>query len=225
MTEGTPRTIVVKSSGSAEPALDHVADAFTRETGHLVEVCYSADLDRYDVLLASRDAVERKFRPAGTVTGQGVVVGRTQLGIAVRSGVPCSDMSTLKGFCDALLNSDRIVLTRNHTSGLYMEEVLRKLDLIERLSSKIEYAENGPRLMDRLVAGQGAEFGVLSMNAIRTYFGRGIDLAGALPDEIQLSRDFVIIAANGSGPQDVSETFVTFCGGPGKALFETWGFG
>jgi molybdate transport system substrate-binding protein len=216
--------ILVKSSGSAEPALDHVAQAFRAATGQLVRVVYSAAIEDYDVLVASRDAVERKFRPSGKVLGDQVSLGRMSLGIAIRPGLPVPEIADVAALVRALEEADRIIITEQHTSGLYIETMLRDLGLLEALSAKIERRENGPRLMDRVLAGTGRELAFLSLNAIRTYVDRGLVLVGPLPEAVQLVREFVAIPAAGSAEPETARAFVAFCGGAGRPLLAAHGF-
>lgn len=220
----TVAVIRVKSSGSAEPALDHVADAFYSVTGCSVYVAYSATIEDYDVLVASRDAMERKFRPAGKLTGDEVSLGTMSLGVAVRPGAPIPDLSGIEALRRSLHEADRIIITNNHTSGLYVESMLRDMGMWDELSARIERRENGPRLMDRVLAGEGVEFAFLSINAIRTYADRGLVLAGPLPDEVQLVREFVAAPAAGSRNAALAQAFVRFCAGDGKPILAAHGF-
>ena len=118
----------VMASGSAEPALDFVAAAFEKNTGHAVKITYNEAIPVFDVLVATSDAMQRKYRPAGIVDDGGISIGRTGLGVTARSGAPAPDMGSVDGFRRAFLEADSILLT-THTSGIYIEDVLKKMGI------------------------------------------------------------------------------------------------
>jgi molybdate transport system substrate-binding protein len=216
--------ITVKSSGSAEPALNFVAAAFQKATGHEVRIFYSADIDDFDVVVGSRDAIERKFLAAGRVEEGAVCLGSMALGVVVRSSAAVPDISSLEALKQLMLESDVILITKNHTSGMYIESAIKKIGIYDQVKTKIEHSPNGPLLMDRLLAGTRKEIGFLSINAIRTYIDKGLTLVGPLPAEMQYVRDFLVATSTTSKNKDVAREFVRFCGGPGKPFLIANGF-
>lgn len=216
--------IVVKSSGSAEPALDFVAAAFEAKTGHRVRIYYSEDPPSYDVLVASQDAIERKFRPAGKVANGGAVLGCVGFGVAIRAGAPKPDISDPDALKRSILNAEHILVTDNHTSGLYAEDMMRKMGVYGSVANRILRCRNGPVLMDRLLAGSGSEFAFLAINALRTYAGKGLVLVGPLPADLQNMRAFMAAVATSSVNRTAAEALVDFCGRDGKPILAAHGF-
>lgn len=217
--------IKVMSSGSAEPGLNFVAEAFEKATGQRVEITYNKDIEGFDVLVASSDALQRRhFRREGLVEEEGFVIGRIGLGVAVRPGAALPDLSSAQSLKQAVLDADGLILTENHSSGLYIESMLRKLEIFDKVASRIAWTFNGPAAMDRVLAGQGREMTILSLNEIRTYLDKGLVLAGPLPQALQHARDFVAVAATGSPRREAAREFARFCGGPGRRLMAQHGF-
>lgn len=219
-----PVEILVSSGGSGEPALDYVADAFHRATGHVARVAYNQDIDTCDVVVAARAALERTFRPNGKVEPGGVCLGRVGLGVAIRPGAVRPAIGSVLALSNAVLATDRLLITENHTSGLYVEAMLRNLGLHERMAPRIERACNAPRLMDRLLAGAGDEFAILSMNEIRTYADKGLILVGPLPDAVQYWVEFFAVPMTTSRHKAVAWQFAEFCGTHGRRLLTDHGF-
>lgn len=221
------KEITVRASGSTEPGLNFVGAAFQDATGCAVNITFDDKVgdpsDPFDVVVASNDALNRDFRPAGKVEEGGVSIGSMSLGVPYKAGSPVPDISSMATLTRAIAECDKLILT-THTSGMYFENVLKKAGLFDSIAHKIERFPNGPTLMDRLLRGNGKEFGVLSINQARRYEDKGIALAGALPKEAQQIRDFVAVPMASGQNKDAAWAFVNFCGGPGKAMLAKNGF-
>ena len=227
---GTEITVI--SSGSAEPGLNFVAEAFQKKTGHAVKITYNLDekgsqrLDDgeiFDVVVGSSDSLNRNFRPSGLIEEGGGIIGRTGIGIMVRSGAPVPDISSVEALKRAALEAQSILLT-NHSSGYYIDTVLKKMGIYEQVEAKITRFSNGPEIMDRVLKGNGKELGFLTINQIQAYKDKGLVLVGPLPEEVQLYREFIAVPTTQSPHKEVAREFVRFCGGPGKPLFVANGF-
>ncbi len=212
------------SSGSAEPALDVVAGAFHAATGYSVGVTYNRDIPAPDVIVASRDAIERKLRPAGRIADEGVVVGQMGIGVGIRSGVKVPEIGSVAALSQAVLGAETVLVTLNHSTGLYVEDMLQRLHLHDRIAGRILRLENGPAVMDCLAAGQGRDLAFLSMNEFRTYAGKGVTLVGPLPAPVQYLRDFIVAPASSARDPLIAEAFVRFCAEAGAAIFAAHGF-
>ncbi|WP_417725694.1 substrate-binding domain-containing protein [Salipiger sp.] len=220
--------IKVMSSGSADPALGQVARAFEAATGHKVNVTYDDKIigeggEAFDVIISSTNALARRFRPAGAVETGEVPIGRMGLGVAVRDGAPLPDVSGLEAFKGSLRALDGLVLT-THSSGFYMRDLLEEWGMGVEMSEKIEFFPDGPTSMQRLLKGTGRECTVLSLNQIQRYRGRGIALAGPLPEGAQLFRDFVAVPLIASRHKSVARAFSEFCGAEGLPILAEAGF-
>jgi molybdate transport system substrate-binding protein len=220
--------IMVVSSGSGEPALDHIAADFEKATGYRVRITYDDKVTHahgvaFDVVVASADAIEREFRPSGSVEEGGTILGSMGIGVTIRRGAPVPDIASLEALKQSLLETAALLVT-THTSGLYMESMIRKMGIHERIAGKIERFRNAPLLMDRLLEGTGSEFAFLSINQVRRYEEKGLVLAGPLPDEVQYFREFVAVPISASRNKEAAWAFVRYCGGPGRAVLAANGF-
>jgi molybdate transport system substrate-binding protein len=218
------KPILVMSSGSGEPGIDYVARAFEAASGCKVSVIYNSEVERPDVIVASEDAIARKFQPTGRLAGEGVAVGRVALGCGIRNSAPVPDISSVSALSAALLDADNVLLTHNHSSGLYMEALFERLGLTDRLTERIARYENGPRTIEALLAGKGRDLAFLSVNEFFVFSDQGVAVAGLLPEPIQRLREFVVApAAMASNPAGAG-AFVRFCAAEGRAILRNFGF-
>lgn len=224
--------ITVLSSGTAHPGLDFVAAEFKKATGHIVKITYNMDEkgsqrleegEVWDMVVGSSDSLNRNFRPAGLVEEGGAILGRMGIGIMVRPGGHKPDISTPEGLKRACLDADALLLS-NHSTGYYIDTVLKKMGIQDQVQGKIRRFPNGPDLQDAILAGKGKEFGFLSINQIRAYADKGVELVGPLPSEVAYVRDFIIVPTSKSPNKPVAWEFARYCEGPGQPLLLANGF-
>ena len=216
--------ILVMSSGSAEPGLDVVAAVFTKATGTPVKIVYNNSVEDFDVVVASTGLLERKLRPSGAVAGPGELIGSMGLGVGIAAGRRRPDLATVDTLAASIRAADSIVITENHSSGLYVEELLERIGMRADVEARVVRRPNGPGVMDRLLEGHGDDLGFLSVNEFHTYAERGIEFIGTLPEAVQLRRDFFAVAASDTPRRGPAGAFVHFCGGPGRSIMQTHGF-
>jgi molybdate transport system substrate-binding protein len=169
------------------------------------------------VVVQTGNTLDRYFRPFGKVEPGGVGIGRAGLGVLIRQGAPRPDISTVQALRQSVLDAESLLYTLE-TSGQNIERMLKKLGVHEQADAKASRYPHGPELMDALLKGKGAEFGFLSINAIRTYQDKGVQLVGPLPEEVQFYYDFVAVPSSNSRRKDIAWQFAHFCAGPGKPL-------
>jgi molybdate transport system substrate-binding protein len=144
-----------------------------------------------------------------------VELGRVGIGIAVRDGVPKPDISTIEAFKRAVLDSDSIVYNRA-SSGLFVEGLLQRLDLANQIQAKTTRYP-GSEMFEHVIKGQGNELAFSPITEILLYRGKGLQLVGPLPAEIQ---NFTTYAAAPAASSEVALAFVHFLGTPAaKAIF------
>jgi molybdate transport system substrate-binding protein len=105
-------------------------------------------------------------------------LARSGIGVAVRAGAPKPDITTVDAFKHALRSARSVARSKVGASGLYLEELLPRLELkIENLV----IVERGP--VGEVVAAGGAELGVQQLCELAPV--PGIDIVGPFPDAIQ----------------------------------------
>jgi len=144
-----------------------------------------------------------------------VEVGRVGIGVAVRDGAPKPDISTIDAFKRAVLDADSLVYNRAST-GLFVEGLLQRLGLAEQTKAKTtRYA--GSEMLERVVNGTGKELAFSPVTEILLYRGKGLQLVGPLPAEIQ---NFTAYAAQPVLQSKAALAFVRFLATPAaKTIF------
>ena len=214
----------VLSGGAIEPGLVAAADAFRKVTGNEVKIKFApapeirqrvGSGETPDMVIAPPavlDELVKSGKLDGTVR---VLVGRVGIGVAVRDGAPKPDISTTDAFKRAVLDADSLVYNRA-SSGLIVEGLLQRLGLAEQTQAKTtRYA--GSEMMEHVIKGKGKELGFSPVTEILLYRGKGLQLVGRLPADIQ---NFTSYAAEPASKSEASLAFVRFLGTPAaKAIF------
>lgn len=222
----TKSTITVLSGGAVEPGLNAAAAAFQKETGHSVKITYNTTPqmrkrvgagDTFDVVIAPPAAV-KEFAAAGKVDEGGVNVGRVGLGVVVRPGAPVPDISNADAIKRTVLEAESIVFNRA-SSGLYFEELLKKMGVYGQIESKAARYATGAEVMEHVLKGKGKEVGFGPITEILQYKNKGLRLVGPLPAEIQNYTSYTAVPMKAGSNKDAAQAFVRFLGGNGKPLF------
>jgi len=180
------------SGAAVEPGLLAAVDVFRKRTGNIVKVTFATtpEMRRLvgagatpDVVIAPPAALD-EFAKSGKVdVSIRVPLGRVGIGVAVRDGAPKPDVSTTDALKRAVLDADAVIYNRA-SSGLYIEGLLQRLGLAEKIQAKTK-RYIGTDMIEPLIKGKGREIGLLPVVQILNYRGRGLQLSGPLPADIQ----------------------------------------
>jgi len=216
--------IDVLSGAAVEPALLSAAAIFGERTGNTVKITFATtpEIRRRigagetpDVVIAPPGTLDELAR-SGTVDVAGrVVLGRVGIGVVIRDGAPKPDVSTTAALERAVLDADSVVYNRA-SSGLYVEGLLQRLGLAERIQAKTKRYV-GTDMIEPFINGKGNEIGFLPLVQILNFRGRGLQLVGPLPADIQ---NYTTYAAAPAPKSAGGLTFVRFLTTPeAKGIF------
>jgi molybdate transport system substrate-binding protein len=216
--------INVLSGQAVEPGLVVAVDTFRKQTGTNVKITFATapEIRRRveagettDVVIAP-PAVLDDLAKSGKVDGTArVPVGRIGVGVVIRDGAPKPDVSTTDALKRAVLDADSVIYNRA-SSGLFVEGLLQRLGLAEQIQAKTKrYA--GTDMIEPLIKGKGKEIGFMPVAEILHFRGRGLQLVGPLPADIQ---NYTSYAAEPASKSEVARAFVRFLGSPvAKGIF------
>ena len=159
-----------------------------------------------DVVITTSAAIEELGRQGKVLPMTATAVARSAIGVAVRAGSPRPDVGSLDAFRLALRNARSIAIADPATgspSGNHLARVLDRLGMTAELGAKIKWvggAAGGVVVVGDVVARGEAEIGLQQVAEILAV--PGIDLAGALPAELQHVTVFsaAVTAAATDGP-------------------------
>lgn len=218
----------VLSAGAMQPGLIAVAPEFRRQSGYELKVTYAiaSELRRRigggeiaDVVLAPVAAIA-ELENGGRVAAEGqVAVGRVGAGVVARNGAPMPGVGSAEALKRSLLDADSVVYNRA-SSGVYIETMLKKIGIYERIRDKLIRYDDGTAVMHHLMRGTGREFGFGGITDILMYRDQGLRLVGPLPEEIQNYTAYTAALITASPHPDAAQALLQFLASPpGKALF------
>ena len=220
--------INVLSGAAVEPGLVAAADIFGKRTGNSVKIRFATtpEIRRLvgagatpDVVIAPHAALDELAKSGKFDGAARVSLGRVGIGIVVRDGAPKPDVSTTDALKRAVLEADSVIYNRA-SSGLYVEALLQRLGLAEQIQAKTK-RYTGTDMIEPLIKGKGTEIGFMPVAQILNWRGRGLQLAGALPADIQ---NYTRYAAQPAAKSEGGLAFVRFLGtAEAKGLFANAG--
>ena len=185
--------IKVLSAGAVQSMVEAIGTDFERASGHKVSAVFAtvgASLKRieagehYDLIALSESAIRTLDTPGRFVPGSIRDLGRTVTGIAVRTGTPHPDISTVEAFKATLLRSKSFSTTDpkgGGSSGIFLAEQLKKLGIADEVNKKTVFGTRGYEVAHIVARGE-AELGTTFVSELLTV--PGIEVVGRLPPGI-----------------------------------------
>lgn len=158
-----------------------------------------------DVVILSREGLNELITANQIAAGTDVDLARVPLGVVVRVGTSKPDVSTVEAFKHVMLKA-KAVAVPGSTGGIWlMTDLFPRLGIAEKINIKVT-----PRGTDatHMVAAGDADFAVMPVSEILN--AAGVDLAGALPPEIQFVQMFSAAVVAGSSEVEGSKRLIEF---------------
>jgi molybdate transport system substrate-binding protein len=182
---GGAMTATVKSIGSAyAKASGDTVTYVSDTTGSLLNRLKAGD--KADLLVITAPAVDGLEKDRALAQGSRADLVRALVGVAMKPGAKKPDLSSPDTFKAALLAAKSVSYVNPNaggTSGTYFEGLMGKMGISEAMKAKIVYRNQGSEVADAVAKGE-AELGVSFLAELAP--NKGVAIAGALPDAIQL---------------------------------------
>ncbi len=158
-----------------------------------------------DVVILSRQGLSELIAANRIAAGTDVDLAQVILGVGVRAGAAKPDVSTVEAFKSVLTKAKTVALPGS-TSGIYLtKDLLPRLGIADQVKVKIMPRATGALA---LVAAGDADLVVMPVSEI--LHGKGVDLAGTIPMQIQLVQIFSAAIVAGSGERDAAKRLIDF---------------
>jgi molybdate transport system substrate-binding protein len=133
-----------------------------------------------DVAIITHQAIDQLTAESKIVPGSAKDVAQSGVGLAVRSGAPKPDISTVEAFKQTILAAKSIAFSRLGASGVHFAEVIERLGIAEEIRRKAVISD--AYMGDIVVRGE-AELAVQQVSELMLV--AGIDIVGPLPGDLQ----------------------------------------
>ncbi|HEV2630584.1 MAG TPA: substrate-binding domain-containing protein [Pseudolabrys sp.] len=226
-------TIKVMSGGAPKEVFGKLTPLFEKQSGHTVSYSFavmSALRDRLaggeaaDALVMPTNVLDG-YEKSGVVRGQGRgVLGLVPVNAVVRTGAAKPDLGSVEAVKQAMLNARSIVFpTPGATpSGTHMGKLVETLGLAEALKAKIIHRPALEGGVELVKSGE-AEIGFYPKSEVINT--AGLELAGPLPADIQLTTIYGAAVTTASAAPDAAAAFVAFMRDPAhRAVWTHGGF-
>jgi molybdate transport system substrate-binding protein len=133
-----------------------------------------------DVAILTDTAVEELTLRGTVAVGSQRDLARSAIGIAVKAGAPKPDIRNVEAVRQAILAAGSIAFSKSGASGLHFAALLHRLGIAEQVNAKARVFDG---VVGELAAKGEVEIAVQQVSELKLV--DGIDIVGALPDELQ----------------------------------------
>lgn len=219
--------IKVVTSGAFTAAYLELTPAFERASHHTITTVYGASMgstptsipnrlergEPLDVVILADTALDALIKTGKVVAGSRVDLVRSRIGMAVRTGAPKPDISTVAALTRALLQAKSVAFS-DSASGVYIStELLQRLGIAERVLPKSKRIQSEP--VGAVVARGEAEIGFQQISELLPE--KGIDLVGPLPADVQKITVFSAGIVAGAKAPDAARALIAYLASPAAA--------
>lgn len=205
-------------SGGFAPAYRDLLPEFERTTGIKVTTASGASQgtgpdtigamlrrgEQADMVILNRQGLAELAAQGRIITGTDVDLAETSMGIAVRTGTPRPDISTVAAFKEALLRAKTIAAPGSAAAGV--SELLRRLG-ISSSEIEVKIPSRGTESV-AMVARGDAQLSIQPVSEILHM--PGVVLGGTLPAELQRKSVYAAALVTGSIQTQAAKRLIAF---------------
>jgi molybdate transport system substrate-binding protein len=162
--------------------------------------------DPADVVIVASDALADLIKDGLVIAGSRVDLARSRIGMAVRSGAPRPDISSVAALTAALLNAKSVALSSSVSGDYFTKELFPRLGIAEQMAPKTR--RSGGERVGALIARGEAEIGFQQISELLPI--KDIDVVGPLPSEVQRVTVFAAGVAAHSKHPDAGRAYIRF---------------
>jgi molybdate transport system substrate-binding protein len=214
--------IKVLSGNGAKAAVRELCAQFERETGNKINLRFevNADLKKkieagetFDVAVLNPPVIDALTKDGKIVAGSRADIGRSGLGVAVRTGAPKPDIGSVEAFKRALLAAKSVAYPGKGASGLYFVSLLDRMGIAADMKSKLRpmAAEDTVEVVAR------GEADMVVVVATRIIGVAGVDVVGPIPEALQTKIGFAAALSASSKEPAAAKALIRFLTAPSAA--------
>jgi len=227
--------IVVLAAAAVEQPFETVAHAFEHETGNKVAMTFGSvgviqsklkAGANADLVVLSTGLAAAAEKDGTARAGSGAVVGRVEIGVAVRNGAPAPDISTADAFKRTLLTAKSVSFTDpagGGTAAVFVAGLLERLGVVDAIKGKSLKFNTGREVIAAVVRGD-AEIGIGFTSEFVPV--KDVKVVGALPKEIEFVNEYSAYIPASSAAAETAQALLTYLARPAsREIFKVAGAG
>ncbi len=202
---------VVAPNAVKESVLE-IAARFEKDTGQHVSFTWGgseaiatriAAGEVFDVVVHTGPGVDRMAAEGKLVNGSRTDFSRSAVAVAVRTGLPRPDVSSIAALKAALLDAQSIAISSG-ASGRHLEQLFQKMGVAEQIKHKSKQPPSGAQIADMLARGD-VDLGFQQVTEL--LHAKGIQYLGPLPAEAQNYTVWAAGVHSGAPQADAARAF------------------
>ena len=226
--------INVLSGGAIKRGIADVAATFEKETGCKVNITFAtAPVMREkvekgetvaDVICAPVPSMKTFEENSQVVKGTSIVAGSVMAGVVVKDGAKVPDISSAESLKRDILDAEGLVYNKA-SSGIYIEKMMENVGVADQVADKTTRTPTGGGVMEHLIASSSKnEIGFGQITEIIVFKGKGSQLVGPLPKELENLTTYAAGVLSDADSPDLAQQFVSYVAtDTAKAAFEATG--
>jgi molybdate transport system substrate-binding protein len=227
--------IVVLAAAAVEEPLEAVVHAFEHDTGNKVAMTFGSvgaiqgklkGGAHADLVILSTAVVAAADKDGVARAGSRAVVGRVEIGVAVRSGAAAPDISTADAFKKTLLAAKSVSFTDpagGGTAAVFVAGLLERLGVADAIKGKSLKFNTGREVVAAVVRGD-AEIGIGFTSEFVPV--KDLKVVGALPKEIEFVNEYSAYIPAASAGAEAAQALLAYLARPAsRDIFRAAGVG
>lgn len=214
--------IRLMSANAVKEAVVELVAEFEKTTGHKVITTWSGTEalarrvtggEAADVVLIAAVNIDRLITDGKLQAGSRANFAKSGVGVAVRSGLPKPDITSIEAIKQAVLAASSIAYSSG-PSGFYIAELLGRMGISEQVKHKVKQPPSGVQVGELLVRGE-ADLGFQQISELQHV--KGIHYLGPLPAEIQNITVYTLGIHAATTERSAAQALVSFLTSPRAA--------
>jgi molybdate transport system substrate-binding protein len=227
--------IAVLAAAAVQEPFEAVVHAFEHDTGNKIAATFGsvgaiqAKLKagaNADLVILSTPLVAAAEKDGKARAGSRAVVGRVEIGVAVRDGTVAPDISTGDAFKKTLLAAKSVSFTDpagGGTAAVFVADMLDRLGIADAIKGKSLKFNTGREVIAAVVKGE-AEIGIGFTSEFIPV--KGVKVVGALPREIEFVNEYSAYIPTASTAADSAQALLAYLARPAsREIFKAAGAG
>ena len=213
--------IKVLSGNGPKAAVIALCAQFEKATGARIDLRFGVNPEvkqkieggeSFDVVVGNPPIVDALIKDK-LVVGPRSDIGRSGLGVAVKSGAPKPDIGTVEAFKKTLLAAKAVAYPGKGASGIYFVGLLDRMGIKDQMQGKLKpmAAEDTVEVVAR------GEADMVVVVATRITGVPGVDRVGFIPEELQTKIGFAAGLGAAAKDPEAARALIKFLSGPSAA--------